>query len=86
MTETETKLSSTSETDGMFIDVEVAPEVARDPEFVEKLIGVCPVDIFARGGDGTLEIVGSHLDECVLCDLCLKVVPQGTVKIRKLYE
>jgi NAD-dependent dihydropyrimidine dehydrogenase PreA subunit len=70
---------------GTFIDVEVDPRVASDPELARKLEEVCPVDIFKAGDDG-LEIVQRHLDECVLCELCLRAAPPGTVRVHKLYS
>jgi NAD-dependent dihydropyrimidine dehydrogenase PreA subunit len=30
--------------------------------------------------------VPEHLDECVLCELCLKVAPPGTVRVIKRYD
>jgi NAD-dependent dihydropyrimidine dehydrogenase PreA subunit len=71
---------------GMFIDVKVAPAVAKDPAHAKKLTDVCPVNIFAQEKDGTLRIVEANLDECTLCDLCVQAVPKGTVQIVKLYE
>ncbi len=71
---------------GMFIDVEVDPSVATDPALAKTLVEVCPVNIFALAPDATLAIVESNLDECTLCDLCLKAAPPGTVRILKLYE
>ena len=71
---------------GMFIDVEVDTKVAQDPPLAKKLDEVCPVDIFAARDDGTLAIVEKNLDECTLCDLCLAAAPEGTVRVRKLYE
>ena len=82
---------------GMFIDVQVDAAVAKDPAIVKKLVEVCPVNIFAQtaGGeaagplghkDGELRIVEENLDECVLCDLCVRAAPAGTVRILKLYE
>ena len=70
----------------LFIDVEVSPEVAADPALAAKLTEVCPVDIYAQAADGTLEIVETNLDECVLCRLCIDVAPAGTVSVRKLYD
>ena len=72
-------------TDGTFIDVEVAPEVANDPELARKLEEVCPVDIFRATDTGT-EVVRQNLDECVLCELCLEAAPPGTVVVKKLYD
>ena len=69
----------------LFIDVQVDDEVARDPEVAAKLAEVCPVDIFHAGPNG-VEIVEDNLDECVLCELCLRVAPPGTVKVIKLYD
>jgi ferredoxin-like protein FixX len=72
--------------DALFIGVEVDDEVARNAELAAKLTEVCPVDIYAQAGDGTLEIVDDNLDECVLCELCLDAAPKGTVRVLKLYE
>ena len=71
---------------GIFIDVEIADDVAGDPACAAKLAEVCPVDIYARAADGTLEIVEPNLDECVLCRLCIDAAPPGTVTVRKLYD
>jgi NAD-dependent dihydropyrimidine dehydrogenase PreA subunit len=70
----------------MFIDVTVDASVAADPALAKKLVEVCPVNIFAQGGDGRVAIVEANLDECTLCDLCIKAAPPGTVHVRKLYE
>jgi NAD-dependent dihydropyrimidine dehydrogenase PreA subunit len=71
--------------DGVFIDVEVAPDVADDRELAGKLEEVCPVDIFRDAG-GRIEIVPENLDECVLCELCLDATPPGGVVVKKLYD
>ena len=71
--------------DALFINVEVSPEVASDPEVSAKLAEVCPVDIFTDE-DGHVAIVDENLDECVLCELCINAAPQGTVKVIKLYS
>ncbi len=70
---------------GLFIDIKVAPEVAKDPEAARKLEEVCPVGIFAARESG-VEIVDDNLDECTLCDLCHEAAPSGSVEIIKLYE
>jgi NAD-dependent dihydropyrimidine dehydrogenase PreA subunit len=76
-------MSATHE--AVFVNVEVAPEAANDPEIAAKLAEVCPVDIFAAV-DGRVEIVEENLDECVLCELCINAAPAGTVKVLKLYS
>jgi NAD-dependent dihydropyrimidine dehydrogenase PreA subunit len=70
---------------GVFIDVEVSPEVSADAALAAKLTEVCPVDIFAVA-DGRLQIVEANLDECVLCELCINAAPQGSVVVTKLYS
>jgi len=70
---------------GLFIDVQVEPAVATNPELAQKLADACPVDIFEARDTG-LRIVEQNLDECVLCDLCLAAVPEGGVRVLKLYE
>jgi NAD-dependent dihydropyrimidine dehydrogenase PreA subunit len=72
--------------DAIFIGIEVDDAVARDPEMAARLEEACPVDIFARRDDGTLDIVDSNIDECVLCRLCLDAAPPGTVRVIKLYD
>ena len=71
---------------GLFIDVVVAPGVAKDPALAKKLVEVCPVNIFRQGAGGALELVDDNLDECTLCDLCVQAAPAGTVRIVKRYE
>jgi len=70
----------------LFIEVEVTPEVASDPQLAAKLAEVCPVDIYATGPDGELRIVEGNLDECVLCRLCIDATPPGSVTVRKKYD
>jgi NAD-dependent dihydropyrimidine dehydrogenase PreA subunit len=72
--------------DGTFIAVEVADHVADDAELARKLTEACPVDIYAQGSDGKLELVQRNLDECVLCRLCLDATPPDSVKVIKLYD
>lgn len=72
-------------TDGTFIDVDVAPDAAGDPELARQLEEVCPVDIFAANEAG-VEVVRENLDECVLCELCLEAAPPGAVVVKKLYD
>ena len=78
-------MSSNGENQGIFIDVEVAPEAAQDPELARKLEEVCPVDIYRDAG-GRVETVTANLDECVLCELCLDASPPGAVVVKKLYD
>ena len=70
---------------GLFIDVQVSAEVAKDAELAAKLAEACPVDIFEAGDQG-VRIVEENLDECTLCDLCIEAAPKGSVRIVKLYE
>jgi NAD-dependent dihydropyrimidine dehydrogenase PreA subunit len=70
---------------GIFIDVELDEAVVNDAALAKKLTEVCPVDIFAEV-DGRATIVRENLDECVLCFLCVEAVPEGGVRIVKLYE
>jgi NAD-dependent dihydropyrimidine dehydrogenase PreA subunit len=70
---------------GTFIDVQVDPTAGADSELATKLEGVCPVDIFRAGAAG-VEIVQEHLDECVLCELCINAAPAGAIRVVKLYS
>jgi len=74
--------------DGTFIAIEVDDVIASDPALAKKLSEVCPVDIYALGGNGAqqLEIVQENVDECVLCRLCLEAAPAGAVRVLKLYD
>jgi NAD-dependent dihydropyrimidine dehydrogenase PreA subunit len=69
----------------MFIDVRVDPKIAADAVLAKKLVEVCPVNIFKLAGDGRVQIVDDNLDECTLCDLCIKAAPAGSVQVVKLY-
>jgi NAD-dependent dihydropyrimidine dehydrogenase PreA subunit len=70
---------------GLFIDVQVDADAARDAALAKKLAEACPVDIF-EATPGGVKIVEKNLDECVLCDLCVQAAPPGKVRIVKLYE
>ena len=70
---------------GEFIDVEMDDSVRDDPELAKKLEDACPVDIYAAR-DGRAEVVEENLDECVLCELCVKAAPPGKLRVRKLYD
>ena len=71
--------------EAIFIDVEVAEEIAADAELAAKLEEVCPVDIFAAA-KGRVELIAANLDECVLCELCLDAAPDGKLAVKKLYD
>ena len=70
---------------GTFIDVELTEEARNDAELAQRLEDACPVDIYAKR-DGRTEIVEENLDECVLCELCVRAAPPGTVRVLKLYD
>jgi NAD-dependent dihydropyrimidine dehydrogenase PreA subunit len=70
---------------GTFIDIEIEETAAADLELAHKLSDVCPVDIFAVGETG-VELVEANLDECVLCELCIRAAPQGAIRVVKLYS
>ena len=71
----------------MFIRVDVDHDVVKKTSGLAKqLIEVCPVKIFKAGAsEGSVEVVDDNVDECTLCDLCMKASPDG-VKVVKLYE
>ena len=70
---------------GVFIDVEVAEDIRSDADIAKKLEEACPVDIYAAA-DGGVEVVEENLDECILCELCVKAAPPGKVRVLKLYD
>ena len=72
-------------TDATFIGIEVADAVADDPALAARLAEVCPVDIYADP-DGRVAIVEDNVDECILCELCVKAAPPGKVRVLKLYD
>jgi NAD-dependent dihydropyrimidine dehydrogenase PreA subunit len=80
-----TQETSTSDFQGIFIDVEVSEEIRDDAEMASKLEEVCPVDIYAND-EGKLAVVRENLDECVLCNLCVEAAPPGAVVVKKLYD
>ena len=70
---------------GIFIDVELDDSLRGDAELAKKLEDSCPVDIYAAR-DGGVEVVEENLDECILCELCVKAAPAGKLRVRKLYD
>jgi NAD-dependent dihydropyrimidine dehydrogenase PreA subunit len=70
---------------GVFIDVEVADDIRGDAAMAQKLEDACPVDIYANR-DGHVQVVDENLDECILCELCVKAAPAGKLRVLKLYD
>jgi ferredoxin-like protein FixX len=70
----------------LFIAVEIDPALAKEAAAAKKLAEVCPVDIYAVGANGAVQVVEKNLDECTLCELCLAVGKPGQVVIKKLYD
>ena len=70
---------------GIFIDVEMTDDVRHDPELAKKLEEACPVDIYAAR-DGKTEVVEENLDECILCEMCIRTAPPGGLRVLKLYD
>jgi NAD-dependent dihydropyrimidine dehydrogenase PreA subunit len=70
---------------GTFIDVEVAEDIRCEPEVAKALEDACPVDIFTES-EGCVDVVEDNLDECVLCELCVRAAPPGKVRVLKLYD
>jgi NAD-dependent dihydropyrimidine dehydrogenase PreA subunit len=71
--------------DATFIGVEVDDSVAADAALAARLAEVCPVDIYADE-HGRVAVVEQNLDECILCEMCIKAAPPGTVRVHKLYS
>ena len=72
-------------TDATFIGIEVSDDVAGDAELAARLDEVCPVDIYASEG-GRVAVVEENVDECILCEMCVKTAPPGAVRVHKLYD
>ncbi len=70
---------------GIFIDVELTDAVREDSELARRLEEVCPVDIFAAVED-RVDVVEGNLDECILCEMCIRAAPPGGVRVVKLYD
>jgi NAD-dependent dihydropyrimidine dehydrogenase PreA subunit len=68
----------------MFIRVDIDDSVQQDAELRQRLVEVCPVDIFALDGE-RVATVEANLDECTLCDLCIDAAG-ARVQVVKLYE
>jgi NAD-dependent dihydropyrimidine dehydrogenase PreA subunit len=71
--------------DATFIGIEVDDSVVGDAELAAKLEEVCPVDIYANDG-GRVAVVSENVDECILCEMCVRAAPDGTVVVHKLYS
>ena len=70
---------------GTFIDVEIDDSISADSELAKTLEEACPVDIYAAS-EGRVQVVEENLDECVLCELCVRAAPPGRLRVRKLYD
>lgn len=62
-----------------FDENQIAPDVAQ------SLASACPVDIFGLNSEHLI-VNPEEVDECTLCELCLKIAPAGALVIHKLYK
>ena len=69
---------------GIFIKISVEDN-SLTQEIRQKLVSVCPVDIFKIEGEEVV-VRPEQEDECTLCELCLDAAPRGALTIRKLYS
>jgi len=69
---------------GIFIQIDIENE-ALSPSLNQQIAAICPVDIYAVA-DGTLVVRPEEVDECTLCELCLRIAPSGSIRIHKLYS
>lgn len=70
---------------GMFIRLEVDQGLCQAAGVCDKVVAVCPVDIF-RLEEGRLAVNPDNEDECTLCDLCLEACPPNAIRLVKVYE
>ena len=71
--------------DGIFIRVDIDDSVQKDEAIAQRLVEVCPVDIFERTEGGGVATVAANLDECTLCDLCIQAAGPNQIQVVKLY-
>lgn len=69
---------------GVFIDITFDENQIR-PDVAQSLADACPVDIFDLDGE-RLMVKPQEVDECTLCELCLKIAPADALIIHKLYK
>ena len=71
---------------GMFIQIELDRTVKWPAAVARQLVEVCPVDIFELARDGKVRTIEANEDECTLCELCLPIAPQGSLRVVTLYD
>lgn len=74
-------MSSASEFIAVDVDMAACTGITR----CGGCVRVCPVGIFQKSGDRPA-VVEKNLDECILCELCLRSCDPGAIAIRKLYD
>ncbi|MCH2658440.1 MAG: ferredoxin family protein [Dehalococcoidia bacterium] len=70
----------------MFISIAIEDSVHKDQELCNRLVSMCPVDIFEISEKSQLITVEENLDECTLCNLCIEASSDEQIKIEKLYR
>ena len=68
-----------------FIRVEIDMDKCEGVKACGQCVTVCPVNIF-KAQEGRPVIVNENVDECTLCELCLKACQPKAIVVRKLYE
>ena len=70
----------------MFIAIEIDNSVHKDQDLCNRLVSMCPVDIFEISENSQLITIEENLDECTLCNLCIEASSDEQIKIEKLYR
>jgi NAD-dependent dihydropyrimidine dehydrogenase PreA subunit len=68
----------------VFIHIDIE-NGALSPSLNHQIEDVCPVNIYAIAED-KLVVRPEQVDECTLCELCLRLAPAGAIRIHKLYS
>jgi len=70
---------------GIFIKVRIDQEKCSGVPGIDKMIQVCPVNIF-KAEENRPVVEEENEDECTLCMLCIEAFPAGAIEIHKLYD
>ena len=70
---------------GEFITVRIDQEKCSGVTAIEKMVQVCPVNIF-KVEENRPAVEEENEDECTLCMLCIEAFPAGAIEIHKLYD
>ena len=70
---------------GLFVKVKIDQSKFTTQQARELCVRSCPVDAM-KATEAGIEVTEENEDECILCDLCIRSAPEGSIQVVRTYQ